>query len=518
MLTEADQRRDELESILASAIFRKAPNQSRLLRYLCEKGIDGGTEQLKEHQIAIEALGRKDNFDERENSIVRVEISRLRKRLRQYYETEGRGHPVRIAIDPGRYVARFVPAEADTLAAEADAVAPREDADGDAYQAEDTATPTRPGWRAPWWVAVLAAAVLLAVGVAAWRVWRASFPLATAQQAQLEQSPAAAEPGPSAISDGTVRILAGYDRPVHIDRLGRTWRGDIYYSGGESAAAPRQFLARTSDPIMFRHYRFGNFSYNVPLKRGVYEMRLYFGPGVRPWTFADRPEGYAIVLFINGRDLMFFLNFGADAINGPTPDVRVFKDISPAADGYLHLQFKSANQYDYVNAIEITPSARGRMMPVRFTSRDYSYTDVSGKIWEPDHYARGGTLVERRDPVKGTPDPDLFSGERFGNFDYLVPVATPGTYSVELGLAETWFGPTMPGGGGAGSRSFTVSCNGTQLLKDIDVYREAGGSNRALVKTFHGLHPDTDGKLRLSFIGAPDKAMVNFVEIRDESK
>ena len=120
--------------------------------------------------------------------------------------------------------------------------------------------------------------------------------------------------------------------------------------------------------------------------------------------------------------------------------------------------------------------------------------------------------------MTGTNDPDLFSGERFGNFDYLVPVATPGTYAVVLGLAETWFGPTMPGGGGPGSRLFSVSCNGTSLLKDFDVYREAGGSNRALLKTFHGLHPDDDGNLRLSFAAPANNAMVNFVEIKDESK
>jgi hypothetical protein len=247
-------------------------------------------------------------------------------------------------------------------------------------------------------------------------------------------------------------------------------------------------------------------------------MRLYFGPGVRPWSITERPEGYEIILLINGKDVMFQLNFGADGASGPTPDVRVFKNISPATDGYLHLRFKSDIQYGFVNAIEITPGVPGRLLPIRFTARDYSYTDVSGKTWEPDYYVRGGTLVERRDPVTGTADPDLFGCERFGNFDYLVPVATPGTYAVELGLAETWFGPTMPGGGGLGSRRFNVSCNGTTLLKDFDTYREAGGSNRAMVKTFHGLQPDADGKLRLSFAALGNNAMVNFVDIKDESK
>ena len=512
MLTEADQRHEELESILASAIFRKAPNQSRLLRYLCEKSFERQLEPLKEHQIAVEALGRKDSFDERENSIVRVEVSRLRKRLRQYYETEGRRHTLRIAIDPGQYITRFISAEVEMM--EPEPVLPAgadETLDAEAAAAEIAPRRSR---HLLIWVVTLGAVIVAAAVVQA--VWTRNSP-AVARQKEAPSRIAPAEPLLPSASAEAVRILAGFDRPIHIDPYGRYWHGDMDFSGGQAAAAPRQFLARTLDPTPFRHYRVGNFAYNIPLKPGAYEMRLYFGPGVGAWSLEQRPEGYAIVLFINGSDYMFYLNFNADGTAGPTPDVRVFKNISPAADGVLHLQFKSANQYDFVNAIEITPGVRGRLLPIRFSSRGYSYTDVSGKIWDADRYVRGGTLVERRDPVIGTNDPGLFSGERFGNFDYLVPVA-PGTYAVELGMAETWYGPTMPGGGGPGSRFFNVSCNNTPLLKDFDVYRAAGGANRALVKTFHGLQPDSDGRLRLSFSSPADNAMVNFVEIRDESK
>src|SRR5579884_4108374 len=104
----AGRERAELEAVLSSSIFRKAPNQSRLLRYLCERYFEHQSEQPKEHQIAIEALGRNDSFDERESSIVRVEAFRLRRRLQRYYETEGSGHPLRIALDPGQYRVRFI--------------------------------------------------------------------------------------------------------------------------------------------------------------------------------------------------------------------------------------------------------------------------------------------------------------------------------------------------------------------------------------------------------------------------
>jgi hypothetical protein len=161
---------------------------------------------------------------------------------------------------------------------------------------------------------------------------------------------------------------------------------------------------------------------------------------------------------------------------------------------------------------------RGRLVPIRMTASDSFYADTHGNIWPPERYYRGGTSVERRDEVSGTADPDLFGTERYGpSFDYLIPVADTGTYAVTLGFAETWFGPRVPGGGGAQSRLFDISCNGTSLVKNLDVYKEAGGSDRALIKTFHNLHPDADGKLRLTFTASRNNAMINFLEIDDET-
>src|SRR5580704_9572912 len=106
--TEFEQERREYQTLLASGIFDRAPNLVQVLSYVCEKYFEGASEQIKEYNIAIEALGRPAGFDQKRDSIVRVEAHRLRKRLREYYETDGAAHSVRIDIPSGQYAPQFV--------------------------------------------------------------------------------------------------------------------------------------------------------------------------------------------------------------------------------------------------------------------------------------------------------------------------------------------------------------------------------------------------------------------------
>src|SRR5947207_13959707 len=106
-----DQERSELQSVLASGIFDRAPSLAQLLTYVCSKYFEGESEQIKEYSIGVEALGRGAEFDPKRDSIVRVEAHRLRKRLRDYYCKEGIGHAVHIVIPPGHYTPKFLPRE-----------------------------------------------------------------------------------------------------------------------------------------------------------------------------------------------------------------------------------------------------------------------------------------------------------------------------------------------------------------------------------------------------------------------
>jgi hypothetical protein len=104
----------------------------------------------------------------------------------------------------------------------------------------------------------------------------------------------------------------------------------------------------------------------------------------------------------------------------------------------------------------------------------------------------------------------------YGHFEYAIPVDA-GIYALSLHFAEAYFGPANEGGGGAGSRVFDVFCNGAVLLRNFDIFREAG-MNRALIKTFHGLIPNAQGKLVVTFVPVKNYASLYALEVADETQ
>jgi len=110
-----------LDRITASTAFQGAGRSGLLLRFLVERTLDGEGRNLKEFTLGAEALGRGNSFDPRTDAIVRVEVSRLRKRLDHYYADEGAADVIRITIPKGSYVPLFnrAPVDGDSPAASA---------------------------------------------------------------------------------------------------------------------------------------------------------------------------------------------------------------------------------------------------------------------------------------------------------------------------------------------------------------------------------------------------------------
>ena len=74
-----------------------------LLRYLVQEECAGRGDRLKAYAIATTVLGRNGNFDPQQDSIVRVEIGRLRRALDFYYAQTRTAEPLRITIPRGTY-------------------------------------------------------------------------------------------------------------------------------------------------------------------------------------------------------------------------------------------------------------------------------------------------------------------------------------------------------------------------------------------------------------------------------
>src|SRR5947208_1226 len=106
--TLLEDRRAALNAVLESKEFSRAPALAKLLKYLCEKTFEGRVHEIKEFSIATEVYGRTQSFGERRDSVVRVEVSRLRKRLRNYYVHQGSDELLQIVIPAGTYQPDFV--------------------------------------------------------------------------------------------------------------------------------------------------------------------------------------------------------------------------------------------------------------------------------------------------------------------------------------------------------------------------------------------------------------------------
>src|SRR5277367_238975 len=113
----------EYEAVLSSAHFAGETNSKRFLKFVCDKYF-AGIHHISEYEIAIEALGRRSDFDTSQDSIVRVEAHRVRKRLREYYEHEGSKHTLHLVIPQGSYLPHFVPANQPESEPVADPVPP----------------------------------------------------------------------------------------------------------------------------------------------------------------------------------------------------------------------------------------------------------------------------------------------------------------------------------------------------------------------------------------------------------
>src|SRR5487761_2443869 len=104
---DLDAQRAELQAVLQSKNFTRAPTLAHLLSYLCETLFAGKASEIKEYSIGTEVFHRGPSFDQDSDSIVRVEANRLRKRLAEYYAGEGASHKLRIIIPLGQYVPEF---------------------------------------------------------------------------------------------------------------------------------------------------------------------------------------------------------------------------------------------------------------------------------------------------------------------------------------------------------------------------------------------------------------------------
>lgn len=96
-----------VDKILHSRGFVHAEKLGRLLRYTVTETLHGRGGDLKEYVLGVEVFGRLESFDPRIDPIVRVQAGKLRARLKEYYEADGRDDTISVVYHKGSYVPEF---------------------------------------------------------------------------------------------------------------------------------------------------------------------------------------------------------------------------------------------------------------------------------------------------------------------------------------------------------------------------------------------------------------------------
>ncbi len=89
-----------VQRVAQSAQFMRADTLKKLLLYLWAHR----KEEISEYAVATEALGRRADFDPKTDASVRVQISRLRRKLKDFYESDGAGETPLLHIPMGTHV------------------------------------------------------------------------------------------------------------------------------------------------------------------------------------------------------------------------------------------------------------------------------------------------------------------------------------------------------------------------------------------------------------------------------
>jgi hypothetical protein len=500
--TEAE--RQEYEWLLTSGVLGRSGNLARVLTYICEEHFQGRADQIKEYTIAVEALGRRADFEPQTDTIVRVIVHSLRKRLLEVYQNEGANHPVRLVMPPGHYAPSFVHqsssldnSQPTTLAPQTPFPNERSYPDAPVEAAIANENPRRFGLSAV--QALPLAGLLLAVVTAS--AWLGVKEWKKERLVRSSISTSLATPLPQ----DTIHALLGGDRASYVDHSGIMWSAANYCTGGTNITVPPQRIEGTEDaPLYFGGVR-GIAHCVFPVTQGQYELHFYFA------ETTDLPMATRLSSISINVSPAFTVDVVDEAGGHSTATSTIVTGVAPENDGSIHLDFIS--EVSLLNAVEILPAHSARQLPVRIVSSSSSFTDDTNQVWSSDRYFSGGRhgLPPKVPNIK---ELGIYQSDRVGRFRYNIPTIPYARYRVKLYFREPWFGQQNGGIGGPGSRIFNVACNGVLLMKDFDILAE--GNSKPIVKTFENVQASAGGKIELYFMPVVNYPVVNAIEILPE--
>lgn len=96
------------QQVARSRHFTRSRLLSRFLLFIVAETLENRHRNLTQHEIGVRVFDRPSNYRSIEDNIVRNYAWQLRRRLSDYFSSEGRNEPLKIEIPLGGYVPQFV--------------------------------------------------------------------------------------------------------------------------------------------------------------------------------------------------------------------------------------------------------------------------------------------------------------------------------------------------------------------------------------------------------------------------
>ena len=108
-------RKSVVERILVSEQFVRAPRLQRFLSYITDCYFQNRLDEITEQQIGVHVFDKSATYNPGDDNSVRSYARTLRKRLEEYFVSEGHLEPVILQVPRGKYVPLFTVREKNSL-------------------------------------------------------------------------------------------------------------------------------------------------------------------------------------------------------------------------------------------------------------------------------------------------------------------------------------------------------------------------------------------------------------------
>jgi hypothetical protein len=326
--------------------------------------------------------------------------------------------------------------------------------------------------------------------------------------------PAASLQARSKTHVASLERMAASTAPVLIDAGGPAtgaWTTDTDFTGGwiplaTTHAIDTSHVTSPAPQSVYQSTRVGNFSYAVTgLKPAAsYNVRLHFdepywpGAGMRAFNVS-----------INGTPVLTNFDIFKDSGGKFIADIKSFPAAADA-NGTITIVYTSLVDNALTAGVEIDPLAPPTPAPAAPILIDAGGPATGAWAADTD-FTAGWIPLATTQPINAShvssPAPQsVYQSNRVGNLSYVLPGLTPAAaYTVRLHFAETyWSGPGM--------RLFNVAIDGTPVLTNFDLFKDAGGEFIADVKSFAATASAT-GTITIAFTSIVDNALIAGVEL-----